>query len=220
MKKQILSIVLAAALLLGICGCANESKTESGDTATAETNVLTEAKTTQYFTDDAVTETDMQTILEAGVNAPSGMNKQPWHFTAVTDKDIAQQVADAMSAVMPQGAKAVSGNVRAKAGVGDAPLAIFISCEDGSELDAGLACQNMSAQAQLLGYGTKILSSPTVVLNGENKSEYDELLDIPEGQSVAAVLIIGVPDTSIDESADGVTGASVRNSFDEMVTVK
>ncbi len=218
MKKQILSMGLAAALLLGISGCADKSKTESIDTAA--TNVLTEAKTTQYFTDEAVTEADMQAILEAGVNAPSGMNKQPWHFTAVTDKDTVQQIADAMSAMMPQGAKAGSENVRAKAGVGDAPLTIFISCEDGSELDAGLACQNMSAQAQLLGYGTKILTSPTVALSGENKSEYDELLDIPEGQSVAAVLIIGVPDTSVDESVDGVTGASVRNAFDEMVTIK
>ena len=67
-----------------------------------------------------------------------------------------------------------------KAGITDAPLVIVISCKAGSELDAGLACQNMSGAAQLLGYGTKIVTSLTMALNGSNQDTYRELLGIPE----------------------------------------
>ena len=106
----------------------------------------------------------------------------------------------------------------AKAGLTDAPLAIVVSCAYGSELDAGLACQNMSVTAQLLGYGTKIISSPTMALNGEKQEEYRQLLGIPENQSAAAILLIGREDTSVDKTADGYTGATARKPSEDLVT--
>ena len=56
----------------------------------------------------------------------------------------------------------------------------LMTMESTVELDAGLACQNMSVAAQLLGYGTKIISSPTLAVNGENQAVYQEQLGIPE----------------------------------------
>ena len=97
-------------------------------------------------------------------------------------------------------------------------MAIVVSCTEGSELDAGLACQNMSVTAQLLGYGTKIIFSPTIALNGEKQDEYRELLGIPETHSAVAVLLVGCADTTIDEAVDGYAGATVRNPMDELVT--
>lgn len=108
--------------------------------------------------------------------------------------------------------------VRNKAGIADVPLAIIISCAEGSDLDAGLACQSMFIEARLLGYGAKIVSSPTMVLNGDDQDYYRELLGIPEEYSVATVLLVGVEDTSIDETMDGVTGPSERNDSADMVT--
>lgn len=110
------------------------------------------------------------------------------------------------------------GGGAAKAGLTDAPVVIVVSCKAGSELDAGLACQNMSVAAQLLGYGSKIISSPTMALNGERQGEYKELLGIPEDMAAAAVLLIGHADTSVDESIDGYTGATARNPMDDMVS--
>ncbi len=169
------------------------------------------------------------------------MNGQKWHFTAVTDKDVLQEISDSMSMGMPGGTtpkdmkmpegtppEMPTDDERApappamkktvKAGLTDAPLAIIISCSDGSNFDAGLACQNMSAEAHLLGYGTKILSSTTIALNGERKAEFDEMLSIPDGYSAVAVLLVGKEDTSIDETMDGYTSATPRNPFDEVVT--
>lgn len=35
-----------------------------------------------------------------------------------------------------------------------------------------------------------------------------------------AVVMAGMMDTSVDESLDGISGASARNPYEEMVTVK
>lgn len=245
--------VLLAVLLAG-CGqqttpagsAGLESDPNEGMASAAE--LIADIPTIQAFTDDEVSEEDMNKILSAGINAPSAMNGQNWHFTAITDTDVLRQIADGMgggrpapsadgAARQPEGpppdgdTPAEQGNDdtvppstapmgasggQAKAGITDAPLAIVVSCKEGSEFDAGLACQNMSAEAQLLGYGTKIISSPTITLNGEEQQRFRELLGIPDDQSAVAVLLVGIEDTSLD--GDAVTAATTRNPAEEVVT--
>ncbi len=222
MKKVILLLLCIGVTFIPLCGC-NSKKEKS------PAELIMDIPTTQYFTDEAVSKEDTEKILLAGVNAPSAMNGQKWHFSAVTNKDVLQNISDSMSMGMPGGTppdmpagsdktppKGAEKTV--KAGITDAPLAIIISCPEGSQLDAGLACQNMSAEAQLLGYGTKILSSTTIALNGEKKAEFDKTLGIPEEYSAVCVLLVGKEDTSVDENIDGYTSATKRNSFDEVVT--
>ena len=204
------------------------AETEPASTLNAEADVagamdtalelLTDVATTQYFTDDAVEEEDIDTILDAGINAPSAMNGQKWHFSAITDKEVLEQIAADMAAGTVTGTSGSDNGTQSKAGIADAPLAIVVSCASGSEFDAGLACQAMSSAAILLGYGTKIISSPTIVLNGENQDEYRELLGIPEDYSAVAVLLVGYADEDVDESADVYTGATERNSAEDMAT--
>ena len=254
-KKRCITIALTSAMLaLVLTGCgqtttptvSEEPASDPNDGMTAAAELIADIPTTQAFTDDEVPDVDIDKILSAGINAPSAMNGQNWHFTAVTDDDVLQQIADSMGGGKPAvptsgsesgkqpdntasaedtvGEETDSGDVAptdssagtAKAGITDAPLAIVISCKEGSEFDAGLACQNMSAEAQLLGYGTKIISSPTIALNGEEQETFHELLGIPDDQSAVAVLLVGMEDTSLD--ADAVTAATTRKDADEVVT--
>lgn len=283
MKTKCIPLVAAISALCLMWGC-SQSNSQAGHDVSQESpgTVQTENRnavelvsnitTTQYFTDDKVSNDDIETILMAGINTPSAMNGQPWHFSVITDAALLQQISEDMSSGMrvgrgtpPDGADmpdgklpeygelpaygelpeygelpdgfdadgdrdsspppdttaggnhAATGSVL-KAGIADAPLVIVVSCSDGSELDAGLACQTMSVAAQLLGYGTKIISSPTLAVNGENQAAYREHLGIPENQAAAAFLLIGMEDTSMDENADAYTSATPRNPLDEMVT--
>ena len=295
MKEKYISLVAFAAAICLLCGC---SRITGGLTAGKSDPValVSDVATTQYFTDEAVDDADLETILTAGINAPSAMNGQPWHFTVITDAAVLEQISGDMGGGMPPAGQLPEGmefspdmekpeaadrpeipdgmpaegftppegfeageqpegftppegseagelpegftppeggfegktppagfgggapGGMTKAGLTDAPVAIVISCKAGSELDAGLACQNMSVAAQLLGYGTKIISSPTMALNGEKQAEYRTLLGIPEDQAAAAILLIGKADTSVDETVDGYTGATARNPIDELVT--
>lgn len=287
-----IGLVLLLAVSLSSCGTGTSANYEDA------ARLLTEVKTTQYFSEEKVMETDIEKILSAGVNAPSSMNTQPWHFTAVTDPETNQKLADAMGSMggmmpsfdgadaagefqmpegMPENISGFSGEMPEdmpedfsgfsgempenmpgegsmppegvpedfagfsgempgnmpgggamppegsgnfskasdKAGIGDAPLTIVISCEEGSELSAGLAIQNMAAEAQLLGYGTKIMTAPAMSLNSE---EYKALLNVPEGQTVAAVLLVGKA-ASAEENTDATASATTRNPYEDVVTV-
>jgi len=110
--------------------------------------------------------------------------------------------------------KMPSGN-RPKSGLGDSPVVIVISCNPGSEFDAGLACECMNNMANLLGYGTKIVSSVTLLFNGENKAQYYQKFQVPEGQNIVAAILLG----KVDEKAyDAVSSATPRNSFENVVS--
>ncbi len=214
--KMILSVITVFTVAFG-CLTAYAS---SEDAAVTERNeefaeFLTEVKTNQYFTDDPVADEDIEMILKAGINSESGLNQQNWHFSAVTNKDVQQEIADDMGLDLS--------DPYSKAMIADAPLAIIVSYGEGpgTEFDAGLATQNMNAEALALGYATKIISSPQNVINAEeNKDYYHELLGIPDDMSVVGVLLVGMPeDTSTFEDQDAVTAASTRNDYSEMTTI-
>jgi nitroreductase len=103
-----------------------------------------------------------------------------------------------------------------KAGFADAPAAIAVACTDGNQFAAGLACGNMLLAARAIGYGVKIVAGGVSALNTpENKT----LLGVPDNMAIIAILIVGNPDTSIDITADGVTGASTRKPLSEISTI-
>lgn len=245
--KRKTAAVLAGALVLGslmtLCAGSTVANSEAVET-------VTHIATVQAFKDEPVKDEDVKTIVSAGMNAPSSMNGQPWHFSVVTSKDVLNEIGgngfgggkpDGFSGAPsgmpegmtppdgfsgspsgmpegmtpPSGGMSIPGGSGAKADVADAPLAIVISCKSGSELDAGLATENMSAAAQLLGYGTKIVSSPTMTLNGSRQAEFKQILGIPEDMQAVCVLLIGYAYT---EAYDIVTSATARNSEADTVT--
>ncbi len=210
--KKILAITLALATLGCITAFAATGAAAPTQSYPEFATYLTQVKTNQYFTDDAVPTDDITTILSAGVNAQSGMNQQPWHFSAITSKDIQNEIADEMGFPAAVGTSS-------KAMMADAPLAIVVSCTDGNSYDAGLATQAMNACALALGYATKIISSPTGVINGENQEHYRSELGIPSDMAAVGILLVGKPLDTSDIDPDTLTGATTRNSFSEVTTI-
>ena len=234
--NRLKKISLLSLLFPFIIGCGEVTTTEvispdSGkDFVTA---ILTETRTTQYFTDEQVPLNDINSIMDAGRNALSGMNMQPWHFSAIINQSTIKEIAGKMMMGPPPGGMAPTSNSSAapsanvaprpatstaypKAGFVDAPAAIAVACTEGNQFAAGLACENMIVAARAIGYGIKIVAGGASELNTpENRS----LLGVPDNMNVIAILIVGNPDTSIDMSADGVTGASTRKLLSEVSTV-
>lgn len=196
MKKKRVAALLASLMAFGCSGIVS-----AGEAA----DLVEDIPTVQAFADEPVMEEDIARIINAGVNSPSAMNKQPWHFSVVTDRGVIEEIAGEPS---DKNAPVI----RARAS--DAPLLIIISCKEGSEFDAGLAAQAMSIEAQLLGYGTKIFISPIRTINEEAQQELRNTLGIPKEQRAAAVLAIGTEDVY----ADILSTATVRYSQKELVT--
>ena len=253
--KKIAALILA--IVLASCSAS----------AFAEDAIQTilNAKTTQAFTQEPVSDEDLNTILTAGTSATSAINQQPWFFAVVTNQEIMDEIAGAGFGGMPAGAKpegmpegftppdgadfpegmpAMPGNDMpqnmpampggngmpqgvpgagsgsAKAALGDSPAAIIIYMNENTSspnasFDCGLACQNMVIAANALGYGTKIISSPTMSLNGENHDALCEKLGVDPSLSAVAVLLIGIADAEVD----GATGATTRSAIEEKVSL-
>ena len=56
-------------------------------------NILTRTSDRLFDVSRAVGEEDLMTILRAGMAAPSGVNKQPWHFVLVTNRGMLDNLA-------------------------------------------------------------------------------------------------------------------------------
>ena len=129
--------------------------------------------------------------------------------------DSAGNAASASDSAGTPAAPAATGT--AKAALGDSPVAIIIYMNErtsspNASFDCGLACQNMVIAASALGYGTKIISSPTMTLNGANHDALCQKLGVDPSLTALAVLLIGKP------NVDAATSPSVRNSMDEKVS--
>lgn len=105
-------------------------------------------RSTRAFTDQQVSREDLDTILEAGLWAPTGNGKQLWHFTAIHNADKCQALAHAIAEADNRGP---SYNFYG------APCHIIVSYkrdEMHAFLDGSAAIQTMLLAAQSLGLST------------------------------------------------------------------
>ena len=227
--KRIMGIILTAMLLTVSAACAETA-----------VDVIMNTGTTQAFTDEAVSSEDLETILRAGLSTESAINQQPWFFVAVTNPEVMSEIAGpgmggfappAGMGEKPEGAPEGApegdrpaappmGGGGAKASLGDSPAAIIIYKNDASKspdasFDCGLATQNMVIAASSLGYGVKIVSSPTRTLNGENHDALCEKLGVDSSMQAAAVLLIGRADGGVDATS----GATTREAFESKTSI-
>ena len=123
-----------------------------------------------------VPDQDLQTILEAGRQAPSAANRQPWHFVVVREQERKQRLADACSG---QTWMADAGAILA--GIGRPSVN-----EKWYRVDVGIAMQSMVLAATALGYGT-------CWIGAFDQQGVKAVLDVPEELEVVALTPIGTP---------------------------
>lgn len=196
MKQNIkaYSLILACVLCMAACHAALAEET---------IELIGSIATTQVFSEEPVDMADLETIAQSGLSAASAINQQPWYFVVITNNDVMIQIGGS------EGAQ--------RASLGASPAAIIIykvndSKSPNPDFDCGLACENMVIAADMLGYSTKIVSSPTMALNGERHDEICELLNVDTSCSAVAVLLVGHADT------DAVSSASIRDDAEAKVS--
>ena len=78
-----MTILLALTMTVGVSA---QQKTEKSDAQIAIDNIMTRTSIRQY-TDEPVSKGDIETMLRAGMAAPTAVNKQPWHFVVINSKE-------------------------------------------------------------------------------------------------------------------------------------
>lgn len=146
-------------------------------------------------------------ILEAGRLAPSACNSQPWTFVVVNDISMRSKVAELTSA------KGLGFNkftdqvpvfiviVREKSKP-VARIGATIKDKDYSQIDIGIAAENICLQAVAEGLGT-------CILGWFNEKELKSLLNIPDKKRAELVITLGYPSKA--------TRPKNRKPFDDIV---
>lgn len=141
---------------------------------------------------EAVKRSVMDKILECGINAPSGMNKQSWEIRVLDNPATISKLKELMVKANPNtDAAAVEGCFR------NAPTLVFVANDlsyDFSAIDCGLLSQNIMLSAWSLNVGSVCLGSPIRYI--KNSPEALQMLGFTQGYEAIICIGLGYADES------------------------
>ena len=152
--------------------------------------ILTRRSIRSYLRKEVSLET-VKELLRAAMYAPSAADEQPWHFIVVTDSSLLEQIP----AIHPYAGM-----------VGQAPVAVVVCGNPGSERHAGMwvqdcaaATQNMLLAAHAMGLGSVWVG---VYPREERMAPLRKLLHIPDTIQPFAILPLGYPAEYLEPKED------------------
>jgi nitroreductase len=151
-------------------------------------------RSVRKYKEQPVEREKLELIAECGINAPSGMNKQPWEVRVV---DNAAYI-DSLTAIFKVENPKMAADPDFKNMFRNAPAVIFVASPEGSgQLDCGLLGENMMIAAQSLGLGTCCLGGPIHFMKeSEAAAPYLQRLGLSEGYELLYAIAVGYPDES------------------------
>ncbi|GHT20759.1 hypothetical protein FACS189419_00470 [Planctomycetales bacterium] len=138
------------------------------------------------FTGKNVSRNDLQKIIQAGIDAPTGCNAQSVSFVAVDDPAVIQAVATANSERAKPACLTAQAMVVCIADKKPVYSGTTFYLED-----CAAATQNMLLAITALGYASVWLEG---VLNGGVAEKIGEILGVPKDKEVVVLLPIGEPE--------------------------
>lgn len=158
-------------------------------------NAIMDRRSIRQYLDKPVEHEKLEVVVRCGINAPSGVNRQPWIIRVIEDQ---QLIKDVTEVYKKENAEQVKRDPTFKNMFRNAPNIICVCTPtDGGALDAGMLGENMMLAAQSLGLGTCCLGGPVRFLNtNANAKFFIDRLEIPEGYQLNYILAIGYPDES------------------------
>jgi len=116
-------------------------------------------KSTRKYKEEQIKEEELKAILEAGIQAPSAINSQPWHFTVIQNKEFIDHINDKAKEKMIE-SDDISIRNFAKSSTSifyNGPTVIIVSGKENvssSLVGCSAAIENMLIAAESIGLGT------------------------------------------------------------------
>lgn len=148
--------------------------------------LLEKRRSIRKFREREIESEKIGTLLEAALRAPSSMNRRPWEFIVVRDREMLKR----LSMSKPHGASFLK----------NAPLGIVV-CADPLRCDvwvedASIASAFLLLAAESLGLGACWIQIRARMYDGQKSATayIAEQLDIPDHLEVEAIVAVGYPD--------------------------
>ncbi len=199
--KSLKKMMGGLCLMCAVAGCSapaakdattSETNTKDGTNAVIE-NILSRRSIRKYLP-QAVNRDTMQIILNCGINAPNGQNKQSWEVRVVDNPDFINGLTEVYKKENPQAANEPGFKNMFR----NAPTVVFVANDgayDFSQVDCGLLGGNMMLSAWSMGIGSCCLGGPArFMTDSPAAAEYLKKLDFPEGYKLLFCIAFGYPD--------------------------
>ncbi len=154
---------------------------------------IMERRSIRKYKPQPVNRDTMQIILNCGINAPNGMNKQSWEVRVVDSPDFINGVTELFKKANPKMAEDPSFKNMFR----NAPTVVFIANDPAyncSQIDCGLLGGNMILTAQSMGIGSCCLGGPAAFMKSSEAAEYMKKLGFSEGYELLYCIAFGYPD--------------------------
>lgn len=184
MKK--LQFIIAGAALLAASSCTTTPSETDALTSTdaAQTvigNIMTRTSVRQY-TDRPISADTLETLLKAGMAAPTAVNKQPWAFVVTTGRD----ALDSLATLQPRLKTAAA----AITVCGDMTRAIEGEGRDFWVQDCSAATENILLAAHALGLGAVWTGVYPIA---ERVDKVSRALALPDSVVPMCIIAVGYP---------------------------
>lgn len=190
----------AGLLCLSSCGGQTQQAQPAAANEADSTNQVIETimarRSVRKYLPQPVNWDTMQVILDCGINAPNGQNKQSWAIRVVDNPEFINGLTEVYKKANPKAAE--DPNFRNM--FRNAPTVVFIANDtayDFSQVDCGLLGENMILSAWSMGIGSCCLGGPIRFMKTDpGAAEYLKRLNIPEGYDLLYCIAFGYPDES------------------------
>jgi len=146
-------------------------------------DTIRKRRTIRKYTDADVSEEQVETLLEMAMCAPNRLDRQPWQFVVIRDKELQQQLADLL---------------RVHSYLETAPVVIAVCGLPKASptwiMDVSAATENMLLAATAMGLGAAWVGAPDTVLWKLCEEALCDALAIPRDDiRIPALVAIGHP---------------------------
>ena len=170
----------------------NLQQTQAGETNEVIKTIMARRSIRKYK-EATVSRDTLNMIMECGINAPNGQNKQSWEVRVVSNPILLSEMSEAMAAAHPD----VPADF-AKGCFRGAPVMVSIARDlsyDFSAYDCGLMAENIMLSAWSLGVGSICLGSPVRFLTDNDACKpYLDKLGFSEGYELCLCVGLGYAD--------------------------
>ncbi len=179
------------------CGsqcCAKDSSTTIDKGAIVIENIMTRRSIRKYKPQPVGRDT-VETIVRCGINAPNGMNRQPWEIRIVDSPEY----IDGITALCREKDDRMGKDSTMVTMFRNAYTVIFVGAQNNANLDCGIMGENMVLAAWGMGLGTCFLGGPIAFMkNTPECKPYLDKLGFSEGTELIYAIAVGYPDENPD----------------------
>lgn len=176
--KRICLILIGLATALG-CNAQSEKDNNVIRSIMSRTSV-------RSYTGQTIQKKDLETIVKAGMSAPTAVNKQPWAFVVIDNKEMMNKLAEQL-----KNASMLKNAAAAIVVCGDLSLALTGEGQEYWIQDCSAATENILLAAHSMGYGAVWCG---IYPNKERMKVLYSELSLPENVIPLNIIPIGVPD--------------------------